>query len=410
VNLFFTQITCATASILSIGQIPAARADPELAQAAHLQSVDAPHLSFHDGHWHDGVRALGEVEQKLVAGSSSPYVVVEAFADGLTDHAEIKLLNDDGSIVDTLQFAPGTEDSTVVSIPLPFQGIRVRASMNGGGKGRVVIARVMAPPSTGDSPHALLPGLTPASEFSQSGAPGARELYQAASGDVLIQVAAKHQIIVCSGFLVANDLVATAAHCIQPYFDSASGKDGDGYDARCNKIGVAFEVQGSFGAPTSVHCNSIAYVSAKQQLMDVMGGSPARFVDQADIALLRIDPNAVGVMSRPRTPLSIGKSSTQPGYLISYPWGGIERIASSCSIRPGIGAFLYHRCSTTPGSSGAPVLQWIDGKYEVVALHVCCSNQGSINGNTNEEFHDAEGLFNVAISGTEISTIMGKYH
>jgi hypothetical protein len=408
VNHFFAQIVCALASIFSIPQISAALADPPPAESAHLQTVGAPRLSFHDGHWHDGVRALGEVEQKLVSGSTFPYVVVEAFADGLTDDAEVSLMNEDGKIIDSLRVTPLTENSTVVSIPLPFQEIRVRASMDGAGKGRVVISRVMAPPPAGDSPNALLPMLTPASAFSQSGTPGAKELYQAARGVVLIQVAAKHEIITCSGFLVTNDLVATAAHCIQPYFDSANEKNGGGYDARCDKVGVAFEVQGRIGTPVSIHCNDITYFSVKQQFIDVMGGSPPRFVDQADIALLRVNPSAIS--ARPRPPLTIGSATTEPAYLISYPWGGIERIASACGIQSGIGALLYHRCSTTPGSSGAPVLQWIDGKYEVVGIHVCCSNQGSIDGNTQELFHDAQGLFNVAISGAEISTIIKKYH
>lgn len=151
----------------------------------------------------------------------------------------------------------------------------------------------------------------------------------------------------CSGFLVAPDLIATAAHCV--LFDVPD----------CSQMGFVFGYNANAsggGIPSSVpqtdvyHCASI---------------TPA---DDADWALVKLDRPVAG-----RPPLHVRRSgavaNNTPLVIIGHPNGLPMKISPSGNVRATSDPVAFsHNIDSFMGNSGCPVFERDSGVVE--GIHV----------------------------------------
>ena len=150
----------------------------------------------------------------------------------------------------------------------------------------------------------------------------------------------------CSGFLVAENIVATAGHCVQ---EADFCKDA--------KFVFGFAIDKKGRDPNQVTENEI--YSCKKVLHDQMGR------DGSDFALVELDRKVIG-----REPLTFAKKAphvTDSVFVIGHPTGLPAKIADGAKVRENDAGFFVANLDTFAGNSGSAVF---NENYEVAGILV----------------------------------------
>lgn len=172
----------------------------------------------------------------------------------------------------------------------------------------------------------------------------------------------------CSGVLVADNIVATAGHCVlEPDF--------------CNSTAFVF----GFNRSTSTHDpNNIQtpeIYHCKQVIHSEMDGAGA------DFALVQLDRSVVG-----HKPLPIADLTPAAGddvFVIGHPVGLPAKIAGGAKVRNQSTGFYVANLDTFGGNSGSPVF---NSNNEVAGILVRGEQDFEPNGMCNVTFHCQDGL------------------
>lgn len=151
----------------------------------------------------------------------------------------------------------------------------------------------------------------------------------------------------CSGFLVADNIIATAGHCVQdPNFCS---------DA---KFVFDFSLDAKGRDPNSI--KSLDVYGCKRVIFEEIDGRGA------DYAFVELDRNVVG-----RTPVRFAPQAPKPGdsvFVIGHPVGIPAKIAGGAKVRRNTPGYFVANLDTFGGNSGSAVFN--EGTNEVAGILV----------------------------------------
>lgn len=136
----------------------------------------------------------------------------------------------------------------------------------------------------------------------------------------------------CSGFLVGEDLVATAGHCVSDY------------DCRDYAFVFGYRMDGQ-NSPTTVSVDQI--YSCKEVLA-------RELTDHQDYALIRLDRKVVG-----HEPMKMAAQPAAPGdmvVVVGHPAGLPTKVTHGGLVRTQEGRFFTGSTDTYGGNSGSAVL------------------------------------------------------
>lgn len=150
----------------------------------------------------------------------------------------------------------------------------------------------------------------------------------------------------CSGFLVGDDLVATAGHCVR--------------NSSCAGYSFVFDfkMDGPNAAPTQVSAENV-YQCGQVLAYELTRG-------QQDYALVKLDRPV-----RDRRPLTIASQTAQPGdpiMVIGHPSGLPTKITTGANVRRSLGEYFVANLDTYGGNSGSAVFNRVT--HEVVGILV----------------------------------------
>ncbi|MEV8465862.1 trypsin-like serine protease [Fluviibacterium sp. DFM31] len=154
----------------------------------------------------------------------------------------------------------------------------------------------------------------------------------------------------CTATAVGADLILTAAHCV---VDKRTGKP-----VRPERV----HFLAGFRAGTYA-----AHGLGREIVLMPGYNRSMRTVDR-DIALIRLAAPLPATI----TPISTGRG-VQPDLSLHTLSYGLDRaqipsIERDCHLKNRVGAVIYTSCDGVPGVSGAPVVQLVKGKPQVVAV------------------------------------------
>lgn len=151
----------------------------------------------------------------------------------------------------------------------------------------------------------------------------------------------------CSGVLVADNIIATAGHCVMDTSFCASANFVFGFNIK---------TQGK--DPSKVKSEDV--YSCKRVLHDEMVG------DGADFALVELDRPVVG-----RKPLRLASAAPKPAedvFIIGHPVGLPAKIADGAKVRRHDNGFYVANLDSFGGNSGSPVFN--STTHEIAGLLV----------------------------------------
>jgi hypothetical protein len=151
----------------------------------------------------------------------------------------------------------------------------------------------------------------------------------------------------CSGFLVADNIIATAGHCVQ---DPDFCKD--------SRFVFDFSLDNKIRDPNSV--KSMDVYGCKRVIHEEIDGQGA------DFAFVELDRPVVG-----RTPVRLAPQAPKPGdavFVIGHPVGLPAKIAGGANVRKNTPGYFVANLDTYGGNSGSAV--FIEGTNEVAGILV----------------------------------------
>lgn len=168
-----------------------------------------------------------------------------------------------------------------------------------------------------------------------------------------------------TGFVVANDLVLTAAHCVQEF--------SEGYgNAKSIYFYAGYDYDGSYVG------------SSKASAYYVSPGWTEKMNEEYDWALLKLSTpigNSTGILSCKITDSIIGKSIMTSGYAdgFDYDDGGASQGVSEGEVVEDNGVFIRTSSEGEKGCSGCPILDIENWDMTVVGVasdsdvwgHIC---------------------------------------
>jgi hypothetical protein len=273
--------------------------------------------------------------------------------------------------------------------------------------GRVTVSRVLVPKLSAGIPHGLTEGITPVIRYQGTIDASRHALYETAASVPMLQISKRTETVVCTAFLITHDTLATAGHCIRTLMPNEMTPNWQ--KAPCALIGILFDyVNASTSAGArAAHCKAVRILPRSDALVELLD-VPSLTIDRGDVAVLRIDPAAARRLDgRFRQPLLVKDLRDESlASVISYPQGDIEGVANDCEVYGNVATeFVLHRCSTAPGSSGAPVIELIRGEWKVMGLHICCDG-GPIDGFTRPLLINAAKRVNLALRPSLIEDLL----
>jgi hypothetical protein len=151
----------------------------------------------------------------------------------------------------------------------------------------------------------------------------------------------------CSGFLVADNIIATAGHCVQdPNFCSEA------------KFVFDFALDAKGRDPNAIKADDV--YGCKRVIFEEIDGRGA------DYAFVELDRNVVG-----RTPVRFAPQAPKPGdsvFVIGHPVGIPAKIAGGAKVRRNTPGYFVANLDTFGGNSGSAVFN--EGTNEVAGILV----------------------------------------
>lgn len=163
---------------------------------------------------------------------------------------------------------------------------------------------------------------------------------------------------ICTGTLVAPDLVLTAGHCV--------AKDGIAMTADTIQFAAAWRTG-----------ESLAVRHGREVIVSAPSAGQPRSLSQ-DVALLVLDAPIGAEMAHP-LPLSRQDLFSETYSLIGYQRAAPDIIGRTddCALLAAPPGLLSLGCRAVSGNSGAPILMQRDGIWQVAAVMVAKANGSS---------------------------------